>query len=279
MWIYCEECMREMLVLAYELFVHTSTKELRKCFPVFVFSFLSFTVFFLPICMHCFCQYQLITQFGGCHADCYCFCQLQRVCQLRGWQKDTPKNKETYDLMMEIWTGLRSKADKDNDGQVSSIPSTRWVAKAMQLTTCQVIRVFVRLHCQCQKCWNPWTALDAIVAAADNCAGHPRNTHTHAHTHTHTDVGMSFAQTNAKNGREIPFINLPFYWCGMPRGVNKFPASGRKLNCEWFEQPNPNSSRELADLLPTLFSLPGRTFCLLDCVMQVSPFCTTMALP
>jgi len=117
--------MREMLVLAYELFVHTSTKELRKCFPVFVFSFLSFTVFFLPICMHCFCQYQLITQFGGCHADCYCFCQLQRVCQLRGWQKDTPKNKETYDLMMEIWTGLRSKADKDNDGQVSSIPSTR----------------------------------------------------------------------------------------------------------------------------------------------------------
>lgn len=75
--------------------------------------------------MHCFCQYQLITQFGGCHADCYCFCQLQRVCQLRGWQKDTPKNKETYDLMMEIWTGLRSKADKDNDGQVSSIPSTR----------------------------------------------------------------------------------------------------------------------------------------------------------
>lgn len=44
---------------------------------------------------------------------------LQRVCKLRGWAKDTPKNKETYDVMMEIWTGLRSKADKDNDGQVS----------------------------------------------------------------------------------------------------------------------------------------------------------------
>lgn len=52
-------------------------------------------------------------------ADCYCFCHLQRVCKLRGWAKDTPKNKETYDVMMEIWTGLRSKADKDNDGQVS----------------------------------------------------------------------------------------------------------------------------------------------------------------
>lgn len=43
---------------------------------------------------------------------------VQRVCKLRGWAKDTPKNKETYDVMMEIWTGLRSKADKDNDGQV-----------------------------------------------------------------------------------------------------------------------------------------------------------------
>lgn len=40
------------------------------------------------------------------------------MCKLRGWAKDTPKNKETYDVMMEIWTGLRSKADKDNDGQV-----------------------------------------------------------------------------------------------------------------------------------------------------------------
>ncbi|XP_064550247.1 calexcitin-2 [Drosophila montana] len=44
---------------------------------------------------------------------------IERVCKLRGWAKDTPKNKETYDVMMEIWTGLRSKADKDNDGQVS----------------------------------------------------------------------------------------------------------------------------------------------------------------
>lgn len=51
------------------------------------------------------------------HCIVVCVC-VQRVCKLRGWAKDTPKNKETYDVMMEIWTGLRSKADKDNDGQV-----------------------------------------------------------------------------------------------------------------------------------------------------------------
>ncbi|KAH8414449.1 hypothetical protein KR215_006626 [Drosophila sulfurigaster] len=44
---------------------------------------------------------------------------IERVCALRKWPKGTPKNKETYDVMMEIWNGLRSKADKDNDGQVS----------------------------------------------------------------------------------------------------------------------------------------------------------------
>lgn len=44
---------------------------------------------------------------------------IERVCQLRGWAKDTPKNKETHTVMLEIWEGLRSKADKDNDGQVS----------------------------------------------------------------------------------------------------------------------------------------------------------------
>lgn len=45
--------------------------------------------------------------------------QQQRVCKLRGWAEDTPKNKETHAVMLEIWEGLRSKADKDNDGQVS----------------------------------------------------------------------------------------------------------------------------------------------------------------
>uniref|UniRef100_A0A1A9ZZ27 EF-hand domain-containing protein n=1 Tax=Glossina pallidipes TaxID=7398 RepID=A0A1A9ZZ27_GLOPL len=44
---------------------------------------------------------------------------IERVCQLRGWAKGTPKNQETHSVMLEIWEGLRSKADKDNDGQVS----------------------------------------------------------------------------------------------------------------------------------------------------------------
>lgn len=46
---------------------------------------------------------------------------IQRVCQLRGWAKDTPKNKEIHTVMLEIWEGLRSKADKDNDGQVGTL--------------------------------------------------------------------------------------------------------------------------------------------------------------
>lgn len=38
---------------------------------------------------------------------------------MRGWPAGHPKNAETYDIMLKIWEGLRSKADKDNDGQVS----------------------------------------------------------------------------------------------------------------------------------------------------------------
>ncbi|NP_001291912.1 calexcitin-1 [Bactrocera dorsalis] len=44
---------------------------------------------------------------------------IERVCKLRGWAENTPKNKEIHAVMLEIWEGLRSKADKDNDGQVS----------------------------------------------------------------------------------------------------------------------------------------------------------------
>jgi len=96
----------------------------------------------------------------------------------------------------------------------------RWVAKA---TTCQVIPFFVWLHCQCQKCWNPWTALDAIVAAADKCAGHP----THQDTHT-----MSFAPTKLhtqKTEEKFSFINFPFYWCGMPRGGKQIPCQRAEI--------------------------------------------------
>lgn len=44
---------------------------------------------------------------------------IEKVCQLRGWSAGSAKNTETHDVMIKIWEGLRSKADKDNDGQVS----------------------------------------------------------------------------------------------------------------------------------------------------------------
>lgn len=43
----------------------------------------------------------------------------QKICQLRGWPAGNPKNAETHENMLKIWEGLRAKADKDNDGQVS----------------------------------------------------------------------------------------------------------------------------------------------------------------
>lgn len=39
---------------------------------------------------------------------------------MRGWPAGNPKNIETHDCMFKIWEGLRSKADKDNDGQVNT---------------------------------------------------------------------------------------------------------------------------------------------------------------
>lgn len=46
-------------------------------------------------------------------------CHLQKICDLRGWPAGSEKNTETHEVMLKIWEGLRSKADKDNDGQVS----------------------------------------------------------------------------------------------------------------------------------------------------------------
>lgn len=43
----------------------------------------------------------------------------QKICSLRGWPVGHAKNTETHESMLTIWEGLRSKADKDNDGQVS----------------------------------------------------------------------------------------------------------------------------------------------------------------
>lgn len=44
---------------------------------------------------------------------------IEKICSLRGWPSGHAKNKETHESMLTIWEGLRSKADKDNDGQVS----------------------------------------------------------------------------------------------------------------------------------------------------------------
>lgn len=44
---------------------------------------------------------------------------IEKICALRGWPAGHAKNKETHETMIKIWEGLRSKADKDNDGQVS----------------------------------------------------------------------------------------------------------------------------------------------------------------
>lgn len=49
-----------------------------------------------------------------------CVCHLQKICDLRGWPAGSDKNTETHEVMLKIWEGLRSKADKDNDGQVST---------------------------------------------------------------------------------------------------------------------------------------------------------------
>ncbi|CAO1420908.1 unnamed protein product [Diamesa serratosioi] len=44
---------------------------------------------------------------------------IEKICTLRGWPAGSEKNTETHEVMFKIWEGLRSKADKDNDGQVS----------------------------------------------------------------------------------------------------------------------------------------------------------------
>lgn len=50
------------------------------------------------------------------------FSHSQKICELRGWGPGSDKYDETHEVMFKIWEGLRSKADKDNDGQVSWKP-------------------------------------------------------------------------------------------------------------------------------------------------------------
>ncbi|EDS26157.1 conserved hypothetical protein [Culex quinquefasciatus] len=44
---------------------------------------------------------------------------VEKICELRGWPVGNSRNTETHESMFKIWEGLRAKADKDNDGQVS----------------------------------------------------------------------------------------------------------------------------------------------------------------
>lgn len=53
---------------------------------------------------------------------CHSLFFAQKICELRGWNPGSDKYDETHEVMFKIWEGLRSKADKDNDGQVSRKP-------------------------------------------------------------------------------------------------------------------------------------------------------------
>lgn len=69
-------------------------------------------------------------------------CRLQKICDLRGWPAGSEKNTETHEVMLKIWEGLRSKADKDNDGQVSVAFSCSITIIIIAL--CQLEFVFAR---------------------------------------------------------------------------------------------------------------------------------------
>ncbi|XP_050312274.1 calexcitin-2 isoform X2 [Anthonomus grandis grandis] len=44
---------------------------------------------------------------------------IEKICTLRGWPQGSEEYKRTYDSMIQIWEGLRQKADSNKDGQVS----------------------------------------------------------------------------------------------------------------------------------------------------------------
>ncbi|XP_008201337.1 calexcitin-1 isoform X1 [Tribolium castaneum] len=44
---------------------------------------------------------------------------IEKICSLRGWSSGTEHYKKTYDSMIQIWDGLRQRADSNKDGQVS----------------------------------------------------------------------------------------------------------------------------------------------------------------
>jgi len=44
---------------------------------------------------------------------------IEKICTLRGWSAGTEQYKKTFDSMIQIWDGLRNRADANKDGQVS----------------------------------------------------------------------------------------------------------------------------------------------------------------
>lgn len=56
---------------------------------------------------------------------------------------------ETYDTMIKIWEGLRSKADKDNDGQVSVMNFYILYIKGSDIYGCHFIFKMCNLLLSC----------------------------------------------------------------------------------------------------------------------------------
>jgi hypothetical protein len=75
--------------------------------PKFIFLCLMLTLRVPPSFIHFSCKFFSLS--------------LQKICDLRGWPAGSDKNTETHEVMFKIWEGLRSKADKDNDGQVGCV--------------------------------------------------------------------------------------------------------------------------------------------------------------
>ncbi|XP_034235165.1 calexcitin-2 [Thrips palmi] len=50
---------------------------------------------------------------------------VERICEVRNWPSGTPEADRTKDILMSVWEGLRTRADSNQDGQVSH---EEWIA-------------------------------------------------------------------------------------------------------------------------------------------------------
>lgn len=44
---------------------------------------------------------------------------LQRICEVRGWPNGGSEANRTKEILMSVWDGLRTRADSNQDGQVT----------------------------------------------------------------------------------------------------------------------------------------------------------------